>query len=191
MADRIKENILDVAREIFSKFGFRKTTMEEIAQAARKGKSSIYYYFNSKEEIFEAVVKTEANILKKEILDTIETTDDPLEKLRLYIITRIRGIKKLGNFYDAMQNDFLSHLNFIEKARAEYDTLEVEVITGILQQGIEKEEFEIDDPNFAAIALVTILKGLELPLFIDKIDYQLEDRVEDLLTLMYRGIKKR
>lgn len=191
MADRIKENILDVAREIFSKFGFRKTTMEEIAQAARKGKSSIYYYFNSKEEIFEAVVKTEASLLKNEILQTIEKTDDPLEKLRLYIITRIRGIKKLGNFYDAMQNDFLSHLNFIEKAREEYDKLEIEVISGILQQGIEKEEFEIDDPNLAAIALVTILKGLELPLFIDKIDYQLEDRVEDLLTLMYKGIKKR
>ncbi|MBW1764978.1 MAG: helix-turn-helix transcriptional regulator, partial [Deltaproteobacteria bacterium] len=40
--ENIREIIINVARNIFAKFGFRKTTMEEIAQAARKGKSSIY-----------------------------------------------------------------------------------------------------------------------------------------------------
>lgn len=190
MRDKVKHSIIDVAREIFSKFGFRKTTMDEIAQAARKGKSSIYYYFNSKEEIFEAVVKTEANMLRNDILQEIESQEKPLDKLKAYILTRINGIKKLRNFYDAMKNDFLDHLDFIEKARSEYDKIEVEIISNILKEGVEKNEFKIDDPELASIALVTILKGLEIPIFIDKLDYQLEDRIDDLLKIVYVGIKK-
>ncbi|MCK4357400.1 MAG: helix-turn-helix transcriptional regulator, partial [Candidatus Cloacimonetes bacterium] len=44
-----KEQILKVAGNIFAKFGLKKTTMDEIAKLARMGKSTLYYYFKSKE----------------------------------------------------------------------------------------------------------------------------------------------
>ena len=191
MAENKRENIIDAARKVFSQYGFAKTTMDEIAQAAHKGKSSIYYYFTSKEEIFEAVVKTEANILKEEILAKIEATDDPLEKIKYYIISRMNGIKKLGNFYNAMQNDFLDHLQFIENARKEYDQMEFDVICDILKEGNDKENFDIQDTRLVAMALITIMKGLEIPIFIDTLHYDLENRIDDLLELVYNGIKKR
>lgn len=191
MAENKRENIIDAARKVFSQYGFAKTTMDEIAQAAHKGKSSIYYYFTSKEEIFEAVVKTEANILKEEILAKIEATDDPLEKIKYYIISRMNGIKKLGNFYNAMQNDFLDHLQFIENARKEYDQMEFDVICDILKEGNDKENFDIQDTRLVAMALITIMKGLEIPVFIDTLHYDLENRIDDLLELVYNGIKKR
>ena len=46
-----KERILSAAKNLFSRFGLEKTTMEDIAKAAGKGKSSLYYYFKSKEEV--------------------------------------------------------------------------------------------------------------------------------------------
>jgi len=53
-----KKNILlQVAQSIFARFGLFKTTVDEIAKAARMGKSSIYYYFRSKEDIFKAVLE--------------------------------------------------------------------------------------------------------------------------------------
>jgi len=48
--DQNRENILKIAREIFSKYGYKKTTLDDIANAVRKGKSSLYYYFKSKED---------------------------------------------------------------------------------------------------------------------------------------------
>ena len=57
---KVRAQIVDVARKIFTRYGFRKTTMDEIAAATRMGKSSIYYYFPGKEEIFKAVVENEA-----------------------------------------------------------------------------------------------------------------------------------
>jgi len=53
----IQHRIVHTASQVFSRFGFKKATMEDIANAVGMGKSSIYYYFKSKEEIFEAVVK--------------------------------------------------------------------------------------------------------------------------------------
>ena len=46
--EEVRIYIVGVARKIFTRYGFRKTTMEEIAKASQMGKSSIYYYFKSK-----------------------------------------------------------------------------------------------------------------------------------------------
>jgi AcrR family transcriptional regulator len=61
--DLNRENILKIARDIFSKYGFKKTTLDDIANAVRKGKSSLYYYFESKEDLFQAVIMKEVDIL--------------------------------------------------------------------------------------------------------------------------------
>jgi AcrR family transcriptional regulator len=63
----IKYKIVGIASTVFSRFGFKKATMDDIARAAGMGKSSIYYYFKSKEDIFEAVVKKEAHALSLEL----------------------------------------------------------------------------------------------------------------------------
>ena len=63
--DANRENILKIAQEIFSKYGYKKTTLDDIANAVRKGKSSLYYYFDSKEDLFQAVIMKEVTILKR------------------------------------------------------------------------------------------------------------------------------
>ena len=62
----IKNRIVEVAQNIFKKYGFRKSTMDEIAVAAGKGKSTLYHYFKSKEEVFAAVIEKEGNTMFRE-----------------------------------------------------------------------------------------------------------------------------
>ncbi|RLD46369.1 MAG: TetR family transcriptional regulator, partial [Bacteroidetes bacterium] len=50
-AEGTKDKILEVANKLFSRFGFHKTSMDEIARIARKAKGSLYYHFASKEEL--------------------------------------------------------------------------------------------------------------------------------------------
>ena len=188
--DDIRETLINVAGNIFSKFGFKKTTMDEIADAARKGKSSIYYYFSSKEEIFGAVVEKEATILEKKILNDINTTDDPKEKIRKYILARMNGIKNLGNFYNALKNDYLSSFESIEKLRIKYDKEEHNLIKKILQEGIEKNIFYIKNTDKTAKAIVSTMKGLEIPLIVKDNKYKIEDRLDDFLDILYYGICK-
>ncbi len=189
--DEARTKIIDIARNIFSHFGFKKTTMEEIAQATRKGKSSIYYYFSSKEDIFKAVVEKEADELLEEIQAGLEKIDDPVEKLKFYISTRMRRIKQLRNFYTALKSDYFNQLEFIEEIRKKYDYNEVKIITGILQNGIDGGKFSIENPQQSAVAIVTAMKGLEVPLFISKGNSNFEERMNNLVNYLFYGIVKR
>jgi AcrR family transcriptional regulator len=189
--DEVKETIVNVARHIFSRFGFRKTTMDEIALATRKGKSSIYYYFESKEEIFQAVVEKEAGLLKAELHETISQIEDPREKLKAYILIRMRGLSKLANFYDALKNEYLSHLEFINVIRKKYDDDEIAAIENILKKGIENSEFMIDSPHLASVAIVTAMKGLEIPIFVEVSETDVEKRIDNLVNILFYGLVKR
>jgi AcrR family transcriptional regulator len=189
--EEARMKIVDIARNIFTHFGFKKTTMEEIALATRKGKSSIYYYFSSKEDIFKAVVEKEAEELKEELFKKISDIDDPIERLKVYITVRMRKLNKLTNFYTALKSDYLSHLEFIEQIRKSYDLDEVRIVAGIIQEGIEKEKFSVDDPQLSAVAIVTAMKGLEVPLFINKEHGNFEARLNNLINFLFYGIVKR
>ena len=59
--EEVKKEIIEAAKVVFQKWGLKKTTMEDIAKEAGKGKSTLYYYFKSKEEIFEMLAKAEIN----------------------------------------------------------------------------------------------------------------------------------
>ena len=50
-----KDTIVAVALKVFGRLGVYKTTMNDIARAAKKGRRTIYQYFKSKEEVYEAI----------------------------------------------------------------------------------------------------------------------------------------
>lgn len=190
--DEVKNSIINVARQIFSRFGFKKTTMDEIAHASAKGKSSIYYYFSSKEDIFQAVVEKEASMLKRELLEAIETVDDPQEKLKVYVLVRMRTFKKLANYYAAIKSEYLSHLDFVENIRRKYDAEEVTMVENILKAGAANQEFNIENTKFAAVAIVTAMKGLEIPMFWEEdMEQDMEKRLDDLINILFYGMVKR
>jgi AcrR family transcriptional regulator len=186
--DEVRESIIGVARTIFTKFGFRKTTMDDIAVASRKGKSSIYYYFTSKEEVFQAVVEKEASLLKSELTKAIGEVSNPREQLRTYILVRMRGFNKMVNFYNAIKTDYLNHLEFIDVVRKKYDNDEIIMIEEILKEGIEKDLFKVKDSSLAAKAIVISMKGLEIPLFWDSDEGDIEHRLDVLLDVLFNGI---
>jgi AcrR family transcriptional regulator len=189
--DEIRTQIVNVAAKIFTHYGFKKTTMDEIAIATRKGKSSIYYYFSSKEEIFKAVVEKEAEELKADLYKEISMIPDPIEQLRAYILFRMHKMKTLSNFYAALKSDYLDHLNFIEKIRKNYDKNEVKIVTEILKKGMKDKKFVIEDPELSAVAIVTAMKGLEIPLFINKDHGNIETRLDNLIKILFYGLVKR
>jgi len=192
--EHIKDHIVSIATQIFSKFGFKKTTIDDIAQTLGKGKSSIYYYFKSKEEIYKEVINREMNILTGEIRSkAINTSDYPTEKLRIYVLTRMQYLQELVNFNEALRNDYLRNFAFVEKIREKYDQQEHNMVRQILQEGVNKNIFTLNDLDFAAMTFVTAMKGLELALFI-KNEYsmdELKERLDEMLRIIFYGLVKR
>ena len=189
--DANRENILKIARDIFSKYGYKKTTLDDIANAVRKGKSSLYYYFKSKEDLFQAVIMKEVEILAHELEIVINRNTDPVDKLRDYILTKMATFRNLANFYHAIEND-VTAVGFIDEVKLKYEQDEIRMIKRILIEGVRKNEFEIYDFNLAAIGITTAIKGLEMPLAAGNYsDVNLERSVDIILKIMCYGIMKR
>lgn len=189
--EEFRRKVIITAGQIFSRYGFKKTTMDEIAKALKMGKSSIYYYFESKEEIFEAVVLHEANILRNELTTTIKSVESPIEKMRNYVFVRMKAFEKLSNYYNAIFDKNLDHFEFIENIRAKYDREELAILRLILYHGARKKVFNVKNSEYTALAVQTTLKGLEVPLFWQKKEVNIEDRLGGVLDVLFNGILKK
>jgi len=186
--EKYRDQIVRVSSEIFGKYGYKKTTMEEIARALRKGKSSIYYYFKSKEEIFEAVIEKEYQVLRSELSRAIKSTSDPEQRLRRYVLVRMRTFENLSNYYNAIFNRDLDHFEFIEKQRQKYDQSEIALLRYMLWLGVKSGHFNLANTGLTALAVQTALKGLERPLFWEKQRGGLEGRLDAMIDLLFHGV---
>ena len=188
----VRTYIVEIARRIFTRYGFRKTTMEEIAVSSKMGKSSIYYYFNSKEAIFRSVVEFEATMLKEQLNSILSKHQSPPERLKAYILFRLHHVRTLENFYAALNEEALSHMHFILEIRRNFEMEEQQLVGKILEDGMRQGVFQLSSSKIGAIAISTMMKGLEVPLLLD--DAHKTDRgelMEDLIRVLLYGILKR
>jgi len=189
--EEFRKKVIIAAGQIFSRYGFRKTTMDEIARELKMGKSSIYYYFESKEEIFESVVLYEANILRNELTAAIKSVESPVEKVRNYVFVRMKAFEKLSNYYNAIFDKNLDHFDFIENIRARYDREELAILRLLLWHGARENVFNVTNSEYTALAVQTTLKGLEVPLFWKKKEENIEKRLNAILDVLFNGILKK
>jgi len=185
-----KEKILKVAHEIFTRYGYKKTTLDDISRAVRKGKSSLYYYFDSKEDLFYAVVLKEADVMKRELESVVLRNIDPVEKLRDYIMTKLTISRNMVEFYHSSDQNS-PQVDFVEKIKQKYIKDEIRMIKRILIEGIRKNVFEVRDLTIVAIGITTAIKGLETPLSEDYGNVSLEKSVDNILKILCYGLMKR
>ncbi len=185
----MRNDIVSIAAGVFAKFGFKKTTVDDIAHALRKGKSSIYYYFSSKEDIFKAVVDREAEALREKIEVILSSSQSTVDKIRAYVKTRMLAVRVMANYYTLIKNNDISNLDLVEKLRSKYDTEEHGIIKKLLADGVASGEFKEMDIELSSVALLTAMKGLEIPLFITSSKAEnLETVLDDMLNILFYGI---
>lgn len=182
--------IIDTSRKVFGKYGYRKTSIDDIAREAGLSKTAVYYYFKNKEDIFREVVKTEAEILKTNILSSVQNFSDPKGKLKAYITSRMNTLRDVSIIYDVFKSELFDHLPFIDQMREEYQQEEVFLVSQILEEGNSKEIFAVNNTELTAETIVTLLKGLEIPLFINATPDQLETKLNSFIHLIINGLIK-
>ena len=98
-----EEIILEAANKIFLKYGYQKTSMDDIAKEAMIGKGTIYYYFNSKEDIFVALLrKADHDKSLKKKIDMAKTFE---EKYQIFMIEPFNIFVKHSKLIVQVMND--------------------------------------------------------------------------------------
>lgn len=186
-----RDKILSVANKLFSKFGFHKTSMDEIAKIARKAKGSLYYHFSSKEELFAQIVSVEITMLKYELTTIVtDTTLSASDKLKNYLIKRMAVLNNASNYHETLKADFYEHFDFVDALREDLDVWEKDKLKTILLEGVKNKEFaEIKDINVVLDMFVMFLKGFEIPFFIQNHYKNYSPYFNDLLNILIKGFK--
>jgi AcrR family transcriptional regulator len=190
--NQAKEKLLTAAGKTFSRYGFYKTSMDEIAKTARKAKGSLYYHFNSKEFLFKEVVASELSFLKEEltIIFNLKHTDSR-EILKAYMLKRMEILKASINYQETLRPEFYEFYEFLNELKTEMDNWEKLKIINILGQGIQNEELDLPgEISIHAEVLVMTLKGLETPFFIKGEYERLESHFDSLISVITKGISK-
>lgn len=82
MGQEKKAKVLEAAESVFLRFGFRRTTMGDLAAAAGMSRPALYLVFCRKEEVFEGVLRAFTARTLAEIQQGLDARPTPLEKLR-------------------------------------------------------------------------------------------------------------
>lgn len=189
--EEVKDILIKAAQECFARYGFRKTTMNDIAHAAGKAKSSLYYYFKSKTDIMAAIVDYEVKILRAEISSVIDKEKDPKKKLHVYIVSSLTAVVKKANYYNFLKSDYIEQYASLEKIREQYDRDDKNILKGIFQYGVDQGVFIVKDIDAFAASFVIVLKGFELQWMEEKNLQKLEKYTRALLDTIFYGIVKR
>ncbi|MGM9758645.1 MAG: TetR/AcrR family transcriptional regulator, partial [Parabacteroides sp.] len=163
-----------------------------IAQASCKGRRTLYTYFKNKEEVYQAVVESEMDKLNKMLMEVAGKDLPADEKLITYIYSRLDAVKALVFRNGTLRANLFRDIWTVEKIRKEFDMRDIEVIKGILEDGVKEGLFHVPDPDIMASVLHHALKGLEVPyirgLMGDTISQRIRRR-ENVMNLIFNGIK--
>lgn len=184
--------LVDVARLLFARAGVDNTTMNDIAQASQKGRRTLYTYFKNKNEIYTAVVESELSRLYTMLCDIADKQLPADEKLITFIYTRLDTIKSIVFRNGTLRATFFRDIWRVEKVRKNFDLKEIEIIKGILDDGVKEGIFEMPDTDITALVLHHALKGLEVPyirgIMGDNINQRIKRR-DNVMNLIFNGIK--
>ena len=153
----VRDQIVQAAGEHFRHYGYEKTTVSDLAKAIGFSKAYIYKFFNSKQEIGEAICAKRLSGIVATVEEAVAGSTTPSEKFRRMFKTLVST--NVGLFFnDRKLYDIAAHAagERWPSTRA-YDERIKEIVTEIVREGRESGEFERKTPldeTVRAIGLV-------------------------------------
>ncbi len=189
---KTKARLVDVARQLFAKVGVENTTMNDIALASKKGRRTLYTYFKSKDEIYSAVVESELDILSDLMKRVAEKNITPDQKIIEMIYTRLDAVKEVVYRNGTLRANFFRDIWRVEKVRKKFDAKEIALFKSVLQEGVDKDVFHIDDIEMTALLIHYCVKGIEVPYIRGRIGIGLdiETRKKYVANIVFGALHK-
>lgn len=162
MALKTRDKLIEVARQLFARKGVENTTMLDIANASDKGRRTIYTYFKNKREIHQAVIERESDQIVERQRQIAESHLNPVEKLHKFLEARFEIVicpTGRREFQESIQNLMRLDVNRAVKTRLLATKKEIEILRGILEEGVQKGAFTPEQADRALPMIITVMKG--------------------------------
>jgi AcrR family transcriptional regulator len=191
-SESTESKILTSAKELFIEKGYHDTSMSAIAKEAGLGKGTLYWHFDSKDDLFKKMITKEGRVILAEVKELSESnlpTEDILKKFIQIRVSRMVKHRKASQMF--MDNENFTNKEFKKTMLGIYCSL-IEELEKIINKGIEEDVFETDRPDKTAAAIMGTINGLCSVVIVGHDDQlSLEENVECIYNLIMDGIEKK
>jgi len=187
-------DFLDAAEQLFAERGYYQTSMEDVAKAAEYATGTIYRYFPSKEALYNSILVRKGHAYIKMITGVLDEADSPTDKMSLIIHHEV-------DFWFDNAQFMRIYMNVIDKPCDPMNPPEgfqdihsryIEILTGILEDGMKKGEFIQMNVEMLLLALMGVSHNLLTNIISAESDVSKQE-VESFMKAFFRTgfIKKR
>jgi len=159
--EEAKTRILTAANQVFGEKGYRQATMDDVAKKLGVSKGALYLYFASKEELFEAICRTEPLAFKEILYSSFSENTNPIESAGEFFD---KMLKRYGSnsglsfeiFSEASHNPRLRRV--LKKTQDEYAATLMSYLDEGRKRGFLSENLDL---RFLTYALIGLWNGIE------------------------------
>jgi AcrR family transcriptional regulator len=186
----VKSKIVESALIAFSKHGYDKTRMDDIAEAAKVSKGTLYLYFRSKEELFYAISETNILRLKEQLSTLMATRKEELVS---------NAEKFYENFHNETGQDFdkvffeiiaeSSRNPKLKRMLYDHRLRIIDIVTEYLNLQVEKDLFAKDiDIKAISAGLVSLFNGLSISKVSGMCESSNKQAWKETIRAIFKGI---
>jgi len=196
--EEMQEQILQMAKQLFQLHGFKRVTIDDIAKAIGKARSSLYYYYKTKDEILAAVIAADIAELMTAITFAVTRASAVEEKIKAFFRTKLEIILEKRAFFNSLDVGMdPAELSGFQKAKLtvhqQIMQQEGELLGQIIREGIGRGELanlgHKDQENLVFV-LLSSLQGMKREMTIQNDFSNIEPAVEIFVRSIIHGLKK-
>ena len=188
---------MQAAKQLFQVYGWHKVTMDDVAKAIGKGRSSLYYYYKSKDEIFDAVMDLEIKEMMAAISRATDQVNTVEEKINAFCATKLNFLRDKKTVYSAfeagMDADAISQFNKTKIIHHRVIMkLEGDMLGRILTDAINKGEIRTidkDKKDMLIFVLLSSLRGLKREMIMEDNFEEIEPAARTLASMTINGLR--
>jgi len=161
-----KEKIVEAARKVFSKYGYNKTTLDDIGNIVGMKKNSLYHYFKNKEDLFSFIINCEADLYFQFINEEIKKGRSAEDKVKIFVIDGIKYGRERLNLYNSTIAARMEIFYLVENYHKDFVNKQYKILMGVLKEGVKNNEFVKHNSKKLAEDLIDMANSIEEHLFI-------------------------
>ncbi|MNE50897.1 HTH-type transcriptional regulator MtrR [compost metagenome] len=190
--EKMKQQILVAAKSVFIKYGYNKVSMDDIAKALGKSRSTLYHYFKNKKEVFELIAFTEfkhiMELAEQEVIKGKSIQDNLID----YYSKKADCANELLVAYSSLAEEIKAHEDvFYEISKMQVEA-EASVLRRILEWAIEQKEINTSkerDISFLSRVLTTALRSFEQEVFLQNKFSTFKVNLSMLVEILCKGLR--
>lgn len=160
---KTRYQFINAAKALFVRKGYDDTTMIDIAEEAGLSRRTLYSYFESKVEVFQAVINNEVEKVLVQLSDIANQNMPVQQKIVEFVFGYFRLVKEMVDRNGTLRSGFFRNSWGLEHFRKAFDLKQKQMLQDIISEGKTTGVFDVISVRRTAEIMHNCMRGFEAP----------------------------